>query len=187
VERCKKAIENALSGRYTVIISSGDPGIYGMAGLIVELLIKEDLLSEIDLEIIPGVPALCAASSLLGAPLMNDFSVISLSDLLTPWHVIEKRIKASLEGDFVIVLYNPKSKKRNWQLKKALSLIQEKRGDVPVGIVKNAMREGETVIIRNINDVDESTVDMNTILIVGNSETFTFGRFMITPRGYNIE
>ena len=189
IDRCRIAIKNAESGKYTVIVSSGDPGIYGMAGLVLELMIKEGIIDKVDIEIIPGVPALCAASSLLGAPLMHDFAVISLSDLMTPWELIKKRILASLEGDFVIALYNPRSKRRRWQLSEALKLIMEKRGkDVPVGIVKNATRQGEVVLIKRIGEVEKivDMIDMTTILIVGNSKTAIYRNLMITPRGYKV-
>ncbi len=185
IERCKAAIEKAKQGKNTVIVSGGDPGIYGMAGLILELLAKEELIDKIDLEIIPGVPALCAASALLGAPLMHDFVSISLSDLLTPWELIKKRINLALEGDFIIVLYNPRSKKRKKQLKEVIELIKEKKGDkVAVGIVKDATREGEKVIITDIKSIDQEMVDMKTILIIGSSKTKIYNGFMITPRGY---
>ncbi len=185
IERCKAAIEKAKQGKNTVIVSGGDPGIYGMAGLILELLAKEELIDKIDLEIIPGVPALCAASALLGAPIMHDFVSISLSDLLTPWELIKKRVTLALEGDFVIVLYNPSSKKRKKQLKEVIELIKEKKGDkIVVGIVKDATREGEKVIIADIKSLDQEMVDMRTILIIGNSKTKIYNDFMITPRGY---
>ena len=185
IERCKIAIEKAKQGKSTAIVSGGDPGIYGMAGLILELLSLEDLIDKINLEIIPGVPALCAASALLGAPIMHDFVSISLSDLMTPWELIKKRIILALEGDFVIVLYNPSSKKRKRKLKEAIELIREKKGDkVPVGIVKDAAREGEKIIITDIRSIDPEVVDMRTILIIGNSTTKIHDGFMITPRGY---
>ena len=120
LDRCHAAIDSSLKGKSTAVVCSGDPGIYGMAGLILELLETRGCHAEIDVEIIPGIPALTAAAALLGAPLMHDFAVISLSDLLTPWEIIEKRIGAALEADFVLVLYNPRSKKRNWQRKRAM-------------------------------------------------------------------
>ncbi len=185
IERCKAAIEKARQGKSTVIVSGGDPGIYGMAGLILELLAEEELIEKINLEVIPGVPALCAASALLGAPLMHDFVSISLSDLMTPWELIKKRITLALEGDFVIVLYNPRSKKRKRQLKEAIELIKEKRGDkVAVGIVKHATREGEKIIITDIRAINQEVVDMGTILIIGNSKSRIYNGFMVTPRGY---
>lgn len=186
-ERCRAAIDYARSGKNTIIISSGDSGIYGMAGLALELLIAKGLEEKIEIEIIPGIPALCAASSLLGAPLMHDFSVISLSDLLTPWELIKKRIIAALDGDFVIVLYNPRSRSRKWQLSEVIRLIREKRGgDIPIGIVKNATRKGEMVLLKTIENFDEEIVDMTTILVVGNSKTRIHKNFMITPRGYEV-
>jgi len=189
IERCKIAIKKANQGQKTVIVSGGDPGIYGMAGLIIELLVVQGLTNNVDIEIIPGVPALCAASALLGAPIMHDFAVISLSDLMTPWELIKKRITLALEGDFVIVLYNPRSNRRKKQLKEAINLIINKKGsEVPVGIVRNATREAEKVIITNIGSIDQEMIkmiDMKTILIVGNSTTKIYDVFMITSRGYD--
>ncbi len=186
VERCKIAIQNAEEGKDTVIVSGGDPGIYGMAGLILELLVMEDIVNKVDLEIIPGVPALCAASALLGAPIMHDFAVISLSDLMTPWELIKKRIMLALEGDFVIVLYNPRSNKRKDQFNQIINLIKDKKGaEVPVGIVKDATRENENVIITTLESIQQDIVDMRTILIIGNSTTQVHDNFMITSRGYS--
>ncbi len=185
MERCNRAIYKALGGRDTVVVSSGDPGIYGMAGLVLELLDKLGVAHELEVEIIPGISALAAAAALLGAPLMHDFAVISLSDLLTPWEVIIKRIEAALEADFVLVIYNPRSKKRAWQLGEALKRVKMIRGDdVPVGVVRNASRQGQEVKVVRAKDVDESSVDMLSIIFVGNSQTRVHANRMITPRGY---
>ena len=183
VKRCKKAIDLARSGKIVSLISSGDPGIYGMAGLVLELLKKYRVM--VDIEIIPGILALSAASSILGAPLMNDFAVISLSDILIPWEDIEKRIELAAKGNFVIVFYNPKSKKRKNQIKKAREIIlRYRKFDIPVGIVKNAKRAGESVVITNLKNMLDFDIDMNTTVIIGNSKTFIYKNFMITPRGY---
>ncbi len=185
IDRCEAAINEALKGRKTVIVSSGDPGIYGMAGLVLELVHNRGLDNRLDVEIVPGIPALCAAAALLGAPLMHDFAVISLSDLLTPWELIKKRLLAALRADFVIVIYNPRSKKRVSQFHEVMELVIDKRGkDTPVGVVKNASRPGETVSATVAERVDETDIDMLTILVIGNSSTKITGNRMITPRGY---
>ena len=188
VRRCQMAIEKILEGKDTAVVSSGDAGIYGMAGLVLQLMAEMNLLNKAEVEVIPGIPALSAAAGLLGAPLMHDFAVISLSDLLTPWEAIQSRIDAAAKTDFVIVLYNPRSKKRNWQLDKAMEVISEHRGgETPIGLVKNAMREGQSVQMTTLSRLDKSKVDMLTILLVGNSRTRIIGDKMVTPRGYNIK
>jgi precorrin-3B C17-methyltransferase len=166
VERCSKAFEFALLGRRVVMISGGDPGIYAMAGLIYEMAVKNN--STIPIRVIPGLAAVNSCAARLGAPLMHDFATVSLSDLLTPWEVIEKRLDAAASADFVIALYNPKSKKRTEHIIRARDIILRYRSeDTPVGIVSNAMRENETTVI------------------IGNSTTFTWEGKMITPRGYD--
>ena len=194
VKRCQAAIDRARAGERVALVSSGDAGIYGMAGLVLEICAARGLkvgppegVEEVDLhlEVIPGVPALAAAAALLGAPLMHDFAVISLSDLLTPWEIIQKRVELAAAGDLVIVLYNPKSKKRNWQLGAVRDLLlKAKDPATPVGIVSRAMREGQEVVITTLDNMLEHPVDMQTIIMVGNSQTFTYGPYMITPRGY---
>jgi len=183
--RAGKAIEKALAGNDVCLISSGDPGIYGMAGVILELLGKEGT-AKIPIEIVPGVTAASSCASLLGAPLMNDFAVISLSDLLTDAKVIEKRIRSACQGDFVIVFYNPKSKKRIKPLEKAWQILLKYRSpQTPVGIVRNARRADEEVILIPLEKMlTIKQIDMGATVIVGNSKTFTKGRYMITPRGY---
>jgi precorrin-3B C17-methyltransferase len=165
-----------------------------MAGLVLEMCAVQGLKvgppeagADVDLylEMIPGVPALAAGAALLGAPLMHDFVVISLSDLLTPWETILKRLELAAQGDFVIVLYNPKSKKRDWQLGAVRDLLLGyKTPETPVGIVSRAMREGQEVVVTTLEEMLKHPVDMQTIVIVGNSQTFTYGPYMITPRGY---
>lgn len=213
VDRCQKAIELALQGKKVAVVSSGDAGIYGMAGLVLELVRsspacagrelgvrsqkKEERnsmrithhASRITVSIIPGVPAFCAAASLLGAPLMHDFASISLSDLLTPWQTIKKRLKMASEGDFIIILYNPKSKIRVSQIEEAIDIISMHRdGNTPVGIVKNATREEEEINITTLKQMPSyyGFIDMTTIVIIGNSSTFIAYNKMITPRGYNV-
>ncbi|MCD6294329.1 MAG: precorrin-3B C(17)-methyltransferase [Deltaproteobacteria bacterium] len=185
IRRCRMAIDQALGGKNTVIVSSGDSGIYGMAGLVLELLADQGFLDTVEVEVIPGIPALSAAAALLGAPIMHDFAVISLSDLMTPWNQIQDRVEAAARTDFVLVIYNPKSKKRDWQLGSVRDAILKYRdGDTPVGIVRNAAREGESVRITTLSQIDESAVDMLSILLVGNSKTCIMGGKMVTPRGY---
>jgi len=194
VKRCQAAIDRACEGQRVALVSSGDAGIYGMAGLVLEICAARELKVgppegagevEFHLEVIPGVPALAAAAALLGAPLMHDFAVISLSDLLTPWEVIQKRVELAAAGDLVIVLYNPKSKKRDWQLAAVRELLLKvKDPATPVGIVVRAMREGQEVVVTSLEEMLKHDVDMQTIVIVGNSQTFTYGPYMITPRGY---
>ena len=188
VERCRLAVEETLAGRNVVVVSSGDAGVYGMAGLIVEMI--SDLPDETrpQFEIVAGVSAVNAASAILGAPLMNDFAVISLSDLMTPWEIIRKRIRAAGEGDFVIALYNPKSKRRVTQLDEVQKILLEFRSpETPVGIVTNAGRDGETKIISTLENFTREEVNMFSLVLIGNSQTFVKGEFMITPRGYKID
>jgi precorrin-3B C17-methyltransferase len=185
LSRAGKAIEKALAGNDVCLISSGDPGIYGMAGVILELLGREGA-PKIPIEIVPGVTAASSCASLLGAPLMNDFAVISLSDLLTDAKVIEKRIRSACQGDFVIVFYNPKSKKRIKPLEKAWQILLKYRSpQTPVGVVRNARRTDEEVILIPLKDMlTVKQIDMGATVIVGNSRTFIKGKYMITPRGY---
>ncbi|PKM41678.1 MAG: precorrin-3B C(17)-methyltransferase [Firmicutes bacterium HGW-Firmicutes-8] len=187
VERSLLAIERAAAGQYVAVVSSGDPGIYGMAGVTLELLEKQDVGDQIDVEIVPGISSANAAAASLGAALMHDFAVVSLSDLLTPWEVIEKRLEAAAAADFVIVLYNPVSKKRTEQIKRAREVfLRHKPLKTPVGIVRNAKRGNEKVIHTDLEHFLENEIDMFTIVLIGNKETYRSGRFMITPRGYNL-
>ena len=185
IERVQLAIQEAQSGKTVCIISSGDPGVYGMAGLVLEMVSKENL--SLPVEIIPGIPAANAAAAVLGAPLMHDYAVISLSDLLTPWEIIEKRVECASEADFVIVLYNPKSSQRDWQIEKTANIIlQHKSPATPVGIVKDASREGESVVITTLDKMTSCPIDMTTIIIIGNSTTFIYHNYMVTKRGYQL-
>ncbi|WP_333652665.1 precorrin-3B C(17)-methyltransferase [Dissulfurispira sp.] len=197
IDRCKKAVELALSGKTVSVISGGDPGIYAMAGLVFEILKDRNALSvmrngikgsnaaRIAVEVIPGISALNACAARLGAPLMHDFAVISLSDRLTPWELIEKRLAAAAMSDFVTVLYNPKSMGRPEHINKARAIFLKHRStETPVGIVKGATRENERIIIANLGDMLNYEIDMQTTVIIGNSQTFTLNNYMITPRGY---
>jgi precorrin-3B C17-methyltransferase len=180
VDRAKLAVEEACTGKNVVVVSSGDPGVYGMAGIILEVAVDK-----VPVEVIPGVTAATAAASVLGAPLMHDFAVISLSDLLTPWEKISKRLEAAGMADFVIVIYNPRSKGRPDNINKAREiLLQHKDPDTPVGIVRCARRGDESFIITSLKDMLDEEIDMLTTVIIGNAQTrVEFGR-MITPRGY---
>lgn len=185
VERCGAAIDLAMQGVETAVVSSGDAGVYAMAGLVLELMEARGLLDALELEVVPGIPALCAAAALLGAPLMHDFAVISLSDLLTPWELIERRLAAAAAADFVVVLYNPRSGRRKDQLPKALAVLAAHRpGGTPVGLVKRAYRPGQEVLVGTLDGLDPEAVDMQSILVVGNSATRLAGGRMLTPRGY---
>ncbi len=188
VERCTKAIELANGGQRVAVISSGDAGIYAMAGLVLELIDKDTSPRNFDVEIVPGMPAFVSAASILGAPLMHDFASVSLSDLLTPWELILKRLEMAAKGDFVIALYNPRSKGRTTQLPKAVEILRKFKEDkTPVGIVRNAAREDETVTLTTLGELAPlcETIDMLTIIIIGNSATFvTKANEMVTPRGY---
>lgn len=185
VERAKMAVDEALKGKKVSIISSGDPGIYAMASVVFEYIRREKI--DIDVEVIPGITAASAAAALLGSPLGHDFAVISLSDLLTPWRVIEKRLELAAKGNFVLVLYNPKSKSRKEQIGRAVEILKKYRdGTTPVGIVRNAMREEENFEISTLENMLDCEIDMLTIIIVGNSETFVYGGKMTTPRGYKL-
>jgi cobalt-precorrin 5A hydrolase/precorrin-3B C17-methyltransferase len=187
IERCKKAVEYAISGKSVSLISGGDPGIYAMAGPVFEILKAKSTGSEIHIEVIPGVPALSACAARLGAPLMHDFAVISLSDRLTQWEVIEERLVAAASADFVIVLYNPKSSMRTEQIQRAREIFMKHRSsETPVGIVKSVTREDEKVIITNLKDMLNHEIDMQTTIIIGNSKSFVWLNWMITPRGYKV-
>lgn len=186
VQRCTKALEAASSGRTAALICSGDPGIYAMAGLVFELARNRSASGMVPaIEVIPGVPALSASASRLGAPLMHDFAAISLSDRLTPWEEIDRRLHAAAGADFVIVIYNPRSRGRKDHLERAVSIISGyRRADTPVGIVKAATREDERIIVTALGSVPFEEVDMQSTIIVGNSRTFVWDGRMVTPRGY---
>jgi precorrin-3B C17-methyltransferase len=190
IERVNLALNEALNGKSVCLVSSGDAGIYGMAGLVLEVCRNKEIPlapepKGLRLTFIPGVPAFAAAGSLLGAPLMHDFAVVSLSDLLTPWETIEKRLRMVGEADLVVAIYNPRSKKRDWQINRAREILLEfRRGSTPVGIVSRATREGEEVTLTDLEHMHSYPIDMQTVIIVGNSRTFTYQSFMVTPRGY---
>jgi precorrin-3B C17-methyltransferase len=186
-KRAGFAVRLAQEGRQVSLVSSGDPGVYGMAGVVLELL-AENEKNKVKIEIIPGIIAATSCAGLLGAPLMHDFAVISLSDILTDLRLIKRRIASAARGDFVIVLYNPQSKKRTQPLKDAWKVLMKHRSpNTPVGIVRNATRRNEEVTITTLKDMPAKNIDMVTTIIVGNSHTFSDGRYMVTPRGYNFK
>ena len=187
VERCHLAIEETLAGQNVAVVSSGDSGVYGMAGLVLEMILDLPEDKRPHFEIIAGVSAVNAAAAILGAPLMNDFAIISLSDLMTPWELIKRRVSSAAAGDFVIALYNPKSKRRVTQLVEVQKiLLQFREKNTPVGIVTNAGRLGESKIISTLENFIQEEVNMFSLVIIGNSQTFVKAGFMITPRGYKI-
>ncbi len=186
IDRATQAVELAYQGHEVALVSSGDVGIYGMAGLAFEVLGEKGWTgSEIEVRVLPGITALSACASLLGAPLMHDFASISLSDLLTPWEVIRKRLVAAASADFVVALYNPRSSKRVRQVEEAREILLANRPkETPVGIVKSAMRDGETVVITTLDQMLEHPIGMLTTILVGNSQTRLLAGRMVTPRGY---
>ncbi len=181
-DRCRMAIEEALSGQTVSIVCSGDAGVYGMASLMYEVAQQ---YPPVDIEIVPGVTAACSGAAVLGAPLIHDFAVISLSDLLTPWELIEKRLACAADGDFCICLYNPSSIKRHDYLQKACDIIlQYRQADNIAGIVQNIGREGEHAEVMTLARLREKQVDMFTTVFIGNSKTKNINNKMVTPRGY---
>ena len=189
VDRARRAVELA-GDSVTSIISGGDANIYGMAGIVLE--VAENMGYSGEIEVVPGVSALNAVGSVLGAPIVSDFCGISLSDLLTPWEVIEKRLKMAADADFVMAIYNPKSRGRKSNFTKAVEIIKDYKADsTPVGIVKNCMREGQSVIVTTFGKIleYEDEIDMRTTIMIGNGESRIWkqngvGR-IITPRGYH--
>lgn len=187
IGRARAAVERARDGAKVALISSGDSGIYGMAGLVFEVLRtmnwKRDESPE--LRIVPGVTAISSCASLLGAPLIHDFCAISLSDLLTPWPVIARRIEAAAQADFVIGLYNPASGRRTRQIVEAHDIISRYReGNTPVGLVKSGYRSIQNVVLSDLDHFLEYEIGMLTTVLIGSTNTFTFEGYMVTPRGY---
>lgn len=182
-ERALEAFRYAEDGKVVCVISSGDAGIYGMAPLIYEM--KEERCSAVELEVLPGISAFQKAASILGAPIGHDFCIISLSDLLTPWEKIERRIVAAADADFVTAIYNPKSNGRYWQLYRLQELFLKSRSaDTPVGIVRQAGREEQEVSVTTLGAFDPEVADMFTIVLIGNSQSRISDGHIITPRGY---
>jgi len=189
VERAHQCIDLAKEGKIVSLVSSGDPGIYGMAGLIFEILAESGWNPESDLqvELVPGVSALNSCASLIGSPLMTDFAVVSMSDLLVPWEIIVKRVEAAAQGDYVIVIYNPSSKKRIHQLQDTRKLLLKyRKPTTPVAIIKGAFRKSQTIVMTDLEHLEEHSdkLGMISTVIVGNSSTYNFKDLMINPRGY---
>jgi len=185
VERCRLAFEQAQQGLTVAMICSGDAGIYGMSGVMEELKAE---YPGVEIETVPGVSAVISGASILGAPLMHDFAVISLSDLLTPWEKIEKRLSCAAQADFVICLYNPSSHKRKDYLKKACEIVlQYASPETVCGIAKNIGREGEGISVMTLAELKETPVDMFSTVFIGNSQTKNIDGKMVTPRGYRYE
>ena len=185
VERCKRALEKASKGATVSLVSSGDAGIYGMAGLAYELNESEGF--GVEIEVVPGVSAANAAAALLGAPLALDFATISLSDLLVPWEMIRKRLEAVAGADLACALYNPKSKKRVAQLEEAAEIFRKHRpGATPVGICDSIGLEGQATLISDLDHFLQEKIGMRTIVLIGSSGTKVIDGKMVTPRGYRI-
>ena len=181
-ERCEMALALADTGKTVAMVSSGDPGVYGMAGLCYEL---SDQWPEVELSVIPGITAACGGAAVLGAPLMHDFCLISLSDLMTPWEKIEKRLRAAAEADFVLCIYNPSSHKRKDYLARACAILLEaKSPDTPCGYVREIGRDGEAATVLPLGQLKDAQVDMFTTVFVGNSQTKVINGKLVTPRGY---
>jgi len=189
VERARQCIDLAKSGKTVSLVSSGDPGIYGMAGLIYEMLAESgwDPKDGLPVEIIPGVSALNSCASIIGSPLMTDFAVLSMSDLLVPWEIIVKRVEAAAQGDFVIVIYNPSSKKRIHQLQDTIKiLLKYRKPTTPVSIIKGAFRDSQSVVLTDLENITNYSdkLGMISTVIIGNSSTYNYKNLMINPRGY---
>ena len=189
VERAHQCIDLAKEGKIVSLVSSGDPGIYGMAGLIFEILAESgwDPKNDLQVELIPGVSALNSCASIIGSPLMTDFAVLSMSDLLVPWEIIVKRVEAAAQGDFVIVIYNPSSKKRIHQLQDTRKLLLKyRKPSTPVAIIKGAYRNSQTVVMTDLENMENfaDKLGMISTVIIGNSSTYNFKDLMINPRGY---
>jgi precorrin-3B C17-methyltransferase len=188
--RAERALELALAGLRVAVVSGGDSGVYAMAGAVFELAAAKKLNlgtgpGQLLIQVTAGVPAVIAGAARLGAPLTHDFCAISLSDRLTPWPLIEKRLDLASQAGFVIALYNPKSHGRDWQLARAAEILgQNLPGQTPVGLVSRCGREGQKTAITELGSLASQEVDMQTLAIVGNQTTFVYQGYLITPRGY---
>ena len=181
-ERCEMALALADTGKTVAMVCSGDPGVYGMAGLCYEL---SDQWPEVELSVLPGITAACGGAAVLGAHLMHDFCLISLSDLMTPWEKIEKRLRAAAEADFVLCIYNPSSHKRKDYLARACAILLEvKSPDTPCGYIREIGRDGEAATVLPLGQLKDAQVDMFTTVFVGNSQTKVINGKLVTPRGY---
>lgn len=184
VDRCKLTLDIAKGGKSVALVCSGDAGVYGLAGLMYEISGDED----VEIEIVAGVSAVLSGASILGAPLIHDFTVISLSDLLTPWEKIETRLECAAKGDFVICLYNPSSKKRSDYLSKACNILMKyKDKNTVCGLVENIGRDGQRQEVLSLEELEKTGVNMFTTVFIGNSQTMEIRKKMVTPRGYRYE
>lgn len=185
VDRCRLAVEKTLEGNDVAMVSSGDSGIYGMAGIVLQVV--DEMKADIEVEVVPGVTAASAAAAVLGAPLMHDMAIISLSDLMTPLEQIMKRVECAAIGDFVVCLYNPKSKKRTDYVEQAAKIMMKYQSpDTPAGIVRHAGRAEESMTLTTLGQLKDAFIDMFSIVVIGNSKTYIKGGKMITPRGYKL-
>jgi precorrin-3B C17-methyltransferase len=185
VERCLIALNHARLGSHVALISSGDPGVYGMAGLAIELAQAENII--VPIEIVSGVTSANSAAARLGAPLMCDYATLSMSDLLIPWEVIRKRIEAVAAADLVVAIYNPRSSKRTKQLKEAADIFRKYRpGKTPVGIATAVGAADERIVLTDLDHLLEEEIDMRSIVIIGNRSSQVLGNWFVTPRGYEI-
>jgi len=185
VERCKMALEVAGHGKTVALVSSGDAGIYGMAGLVLELVHTDNL--DVYVEVVPGVTASSAAGARLGAPLMLDYACISLSDLLVPWETVIKRLEGVASADLVVALYNPRSKKRIKHLDEAASIFCKYRPlNTPVGVATSVGTEDEKIVISDLEHFRKEEIGMRSIVIIGNSTSRRMGDWLVTPRGYRV-
>ncbi len=184
-DRCRRALEIANEGRHVALVCSGDAGVYGMAGLVLEL---QREFPDVEVQVVPGITAALSGGAVLGAPLGHDFCVISLSDLLTPWELIEKRLRAAAAGDFCVAIYNPMSHHRTDTLQRACGILLEEKGPETVcGWVRNIGREGEECSVLTLGELQNAKLDMFTTVFVGSSRTEVIGGRMVTPRGYRME
>ena len=185
VDRCRLAVEKTLEGNDVAMVSSGDSGIYGMAGIVLQVV--DEMKADIEVEVVPGVTAASAAAAVLGAPLMHDMAIISLSDLMTPLEQIMKRVECAAIGDFVVCLYNPKSKKRTDYVEQAAEIMMKYQSpDTPAGIVRHAGRAEESMTLTTLGQLKDAFIDMLSIVVIGNSKTYIKDGKMITPRGYKL-
>jgi precorrin-3B C17-methyltransferase len=188
IDRGRKAYQLAKEGKRVVVVSSGDSGVYGMAGLVYEVLEQngwDPANPDVEVSVIAGITAACSIGAILGAPLNHDFCSVSLSNLLTPWEIIERRLEAAASADFVTALYNPKSARRDWQIVKAQEIFLRHRApSTPVGLVKSGFREGEIVVRTTLDQMADQEIGMLTTIIIGNSQTYYFKDIRVTPRGY---
>ena len=184
-QRAEEAFRYALEGKTVCVISSGDAGIYGMSPLIYEMMREKGITDQVEVEVLPGISAFQKAAALLGCPIGHDLCIISLSDLMTPWLRIEKRIEAAAAGDFITAIYNPKSQGRYWQIYRLLEIFAQHRSpDTPIGYVRQAGREEQVVKLTTLAEFDPEELDMFTVVIIGNTQSYNFEGHFITPRGY---